>query len=177
MVGLGPDYGNAGPGQRKEGPGRRKVGPRRRSEEVQSGAARRGHGGMGIRRRWTAAADSRRAAAPVLADPPEAASSTADPAPALVDSSVEGSRTADPIHGVLYGGGSGPLWRRGGSTTTVGSRSNVGPDVARRQIRQGGDPGGGSSEVRWRQYWVVNGLVSGLKNGLAGRFLGFFCFF
>ena len=47
MVGLGPDYGNAGPGQRKEGPGRRKVGPRRRSEEVQSGAARRGHGGMG----------------------------------------------------------------------------------------------------------------------------------
>jgi len=52
--------------------------------------------------------------------------------PALVDSSVEGSTTTDPVCGVLYGGGSGPLRRRGGSTTAVGSRSNVGPDVARR---------------------------------------------
>ena len=31
--------------------------------------------------------------------------------------------------------------------------------------------------MRWRQYWVVNGLVGGLENGLAGGFLGFFCFF
>ena len=31
--------------------------------------------------------------------------------------------------------------------------------------------------MRWRQYWVVNGLVSGLENGLAGGFLSFFVFF
>ena len=26
--------------------------------------------------------------------------------------------------------------------------------------------GGGSNEVRWRWYWVGNGLVGGLENGL-----------
>jgi len=73
------------------------------------------------------------------------------------------------------------LPRRGSTRRRHGSMARRPQPTAsaqiRRRIRRGGDPGDGSSEVRWRWYWAGNGLVGGLENGLADGLLGFFWFF
>jgi len=68
------------------------------------------------------------------------------------------------------------LPRRGSTRRRHGSMARRPQPAALAQIRRGGDPGGGSSEVRWLQYWAGTGSSMGSRMGSPVS-SWFFCFF
>jgi len=111
--------------------------------------------GMGTRRRIQAAAST-----PCDVDPHDSGS--------RVDAWIQAGRV-DSL-----------LPRRGSTRRRHGSMARRPQPAAsaliRRWIRRGGDPGGGSSEVRWLQYWAGTGSSMGSRMGSpAGSY--FFLFF